>query len=64
MVGAVRATGAVGNFAPRARWGKMMRAPFKIAVLAILALGLAGCDKCGHWFTQTTPKSCSGEAPR
>lgn len=35
-----------------------MRTIFRLAVIAALALGLAGCDKCGDWFGQPGPKSC------
>lgn len=41
-----------------------MRAMVRIAVVAVLALGLSGCDKCGNWFGQATPKSCSSDTPR
>ena len=41
-----------------------MRTTFRLAVIAALALGLSGCDKCGNWFGQSTPRSCSSDMPR
>ncbi|MFG1378689.1 hypothetical protein [Xanthobacter autotrophicus] len=41
-----------------------MRAVIRLAVVAALALGLSGCDKCGNWFGQGKPNACQSGTPK
>lgn len=42
-----------------------MRAVIRLAAVAVLAIGLSGCDKCGHWFGQGgKPGACQSATPR